>query len=97
MPDLSEGPVNGKVTVGAEPVQLSAEPTNFPAGIYLSAYKGNTKDVGIGKAENVTVYSSDNDGFPLRPDTCIGLMVSDASKVWLVAESGEQVVYWLGN
>ena len=80
-----------QVTVGTTAVQLTSTSTPLNAGIVVKADSNNSGNVYVGDSSVST-----SNGFALAAGEGIAFEIDDASKVWVVADSSGQKIYWLG-
>ena len=81
----------GQVSVDTTAVQLTTTSTPLNFGIVVKADGGNTGTVYVGTSGVDT-----STGYPLTAGEGIAFEIDDASKVYVVADSSGQKVYWLG-
>ncbi len=82
---------HGQTTVGTTPVQLTTSSVPAVKGILVKAHKDNNGKIYIGKDNTVTTST----GFELAAGEAVTIEVDDANKIWLVADSDDQVVSWI--
>lgn len=91
--------MSGTQIVGATPVQLVAGPTSFSRGVAIKADAGNTGTVVVGNNAGLTMGSDSptTDGFPLKAGESIGLSIADLSRIWLLADTEGQILYFMAD
>jgi len=81
----------GQVTVGTTAVQLTSTSTPLNFGIVVKADPDNTGNVYVGDSSVSTT-----NGYLLTPGEGIAFEIDDVSKVYVVADTDNQKVYWIG-
>jgi len=85
----------GRVTVGAEAVQL-ANPTKLYCNIVVFADRENTSRVFFGNRDALQ-SAGPLGGIPIHPGENVSLPVNDPGLLYLIAEDVDQIVYWFGG
>ena len=80
-----------QVTVGTSAVQLATSSTPLKFGIVVKADPSNSGKVYVGDSSVST-----SNGYCLTAGEGIAFEIDDASKVYVVADTDNQKVYWLG-
>jgi len=80
-----------QVTVGTSAVQLATSSTPLKFGIVVKADPSNSGKVYVGDSSVST-----SNGYLLTAGEGIAFEIDDASKVYVVADTDNQKVYWLG-
>ncbi|MCA9100066.1 MAG: hypothetical protein R3C10_03670 [Pirellulales bacterium] len=85
-----------KSSIGTSAVQLVASSTPATRGVLVRAAHDNTGTVYVGASSSVTANSSDaTDGLPLAAGDSLLVKVDDANKVYLIANTTGQKVFFL--
>jgi hypothetical protein len=85
-----------RLSVGTTPIKLTDEYEELDRGLVIKADPDNTAKVYIGREELNAGETDELSGYPLDPGDTITIEIEDASKIYVVAASGTQKVYWLG-
>jgi len=81
----------GQVTVGTTAVQLTSTSTPLNFGIVVKADPNNSGNVYVGDSSVST-----SNGYLLTPGESISFEIDDVSKVYVVADTDNQKIYWIG-
>ena len=81
----------GQVTVGTTAVQLTSTSTPLNFGIVVKADSANTGKIYVGDSSVTTT-----NGYVLEAGEGISFEIDDVSKVYVVADTDNQKVYWIG-
>lgn len=82
---------HNQVTVGTSAVLLTTTSTPLKFGIVVKADPNNTGKVYVGDSSVST-----SNGYLLTAGEGIAFEIDNASKVWVIADTDNQKVYWLG-
>lgn len=85
-----------RLSVGTTPIQLTEEYELLERGLVIKADPDNTAKVYVGR-EGLNAGETDElSGYALDAGDTVTIEIEDASKIYVVAASGTQKVYWLG-
>jgi len=87
---VSDSFSHGQVDVGTSAVQLASSSTPCKFGVVIKADDDNSGNVYVGGSGVTT-----SDGFRLSAGQGITLEIDDASKIYVIADSSGQKVYWI--
>lgn len=87
-----------KSGIGGTAAQLTTTSIKLYNGLTVFASGSNGGVVAVAANSGIT-YNTDpaNDGFPLVAGASIFLPINDPSKVYVVASTNGNVVYWVGG
>lgn len=91
-PDFFHGR-NSDVDTSAE--QLTTKSSPAIHGVLIKADKDNTGIVYVGMSGVTIATDDDTDGFPLEPSESVTIPVDNAEKVYVIADTNNQVVHWV--
>jgi hypothetical protein len=85
-----------RLSVGTTPIKLTEEYEELDRGLVIKADPDNTAPVYVGREGLSAGEVEELCGYPLFPGDTVTIEIEDASKIYVVAASGTQKVYWLG-
>jgi len=86
-----------KFNIGTTPVPLSEIKLIVRRGVVIKADKDNTDLVWVGTEKVDAGASEEHSGYPLDAGEAIAIEAKDLRKIYVVASSGTQKVYFIAS
>ncbi len=86
---------NGYTVVGSTAVQLQVNPRELLTGVIVKADTANAGVVYVGFSSQIDANASTKSGFPLAAGDSVPLTIDDISKVWVIASTSSQKVFFI--